>query len=81
MYKEARGPMTVEEAAWRLHIGARSLYRYESGEQVTPADVVCMMTEIYDAPWLPLWHCLHRCPIGMLYGCPAQKETAPCGAA
>lgn len=81
MYREARGPMPVEEAAWKLHIGGRSLYRYESGEQVTPADVVCMMAKVYSAPWLLQWHCENVCPIGMQYGCPAQEETAPYGAA
>lgn len=81
MYRTARGQMSVEEAAWRLHIGGRSLYRYERGEQATPPDVVCMMAKVYAAPWLPKWHCVNRCPIGMQYGCPETKETAPCGAA
>lgn len=80
MYREARikAQMTVEEAAWRLHIGVRSLYRYESGEQQTPADVVYMMTKVYQNRKLPQWHCTNVCPLGMMFGCPmAQKNTAP----
>ncbi len=80
MYREARGSMTVEEAAWRLHIGGRSLYRYESGKTIPPADVVCMMAKIYNSPEILYRHCTQNCPIGMQYGC-VTKETAPCGAA
>lgn len=80
MYREARikSRMTVEEAAWRLHIGVRSLYRYESGEQQTPADVVRGMVETYGDTELAYMHCTQMCPLGRIFGCPvAQKNTAP----
>jgi len=83
MYKQARirAKMSAEEAAFRVRIGISSLYRYESGEQATPPDVVCLMARVYSAPWLPKWHCLHQCPIGMQYGCPEIEKTAHDGAA
>ena len=83
MYREARfyAGMSAEEAAFRLSVGIRTLYRYECGETVPPADVVCMMAKVYRKPEIPHLYCMESCPIGMQYGCPIEKETAPCGAA
>ncbi|HHV42811.1 MAG TPA: helix-turn-helix transcriptional regulator [Clostridiaceae bacterium] len=72
---------TREEAAFRLHIAVRTLYSYEKGHQLPPPEVVCGMAEVYSNPYIPRYYCENACPIGMAYGCPAQKETAPCGAA
>jgi transcriptional regulator with XRE-family HTH domain len=78
VYKEARASakMSAEEAAFRVRIGISSLYRYESGEQAAPDDVVCMMAKVYKAPELPQWHCMNRCQVGIEFGCPIQKEIA-----
>lgn len=85
MYKLARerALMSAEEASFRIGIGISSLYRYESGAQQTPPDVVCGMAEAYRNPELAYMHCTQRCPLGMEYGCPAmiKEKTAPCGAA
>jgi len=69
--------VTREEAAFRLHVAVRTLYSYEKGHQLPPADVICGMAEIYNNSSIPLWYCANICPIGMQYGCPETKETAP----
>lgn len=72
---------TREEAAFRLHLAVKTLYSYEKGHQIPPPDVICGMTEIYGNEDIPGWYCTNICPLGMQYGCPIEKETAPCGAA
>ena len=83
MFREARlqTGMSAEEAAFKLCVGIRTLYRYEAGETVPPADVVCMMARTYRKPGLLYLYCRKYCPIGAQYGCPETKETAHDGAA
>lgn len=78
MYREARfyAGMSAEEAAFRLSVGIRTLYRYERGETVPPADVVCMMAKTYRKPEMLHRYCLDSCPIGMQHGCQVEKEPA-----
>ncbi|MFZ5975232.1 MAG: helix-turn-helix domain-containing protein [Bacillota bacterium] len=43
--------MTQIEASLELHLGLRTLQRYEQGDPI-PRDVSCKMAEVYDAPYL-----------------------------
>lgn len=46
MWKEARikAGLSRDEAAWRLHIGGRTLYDYETGKTLTPPDISSQST-------------------------------------
>jgi len=83
MFKKARlqSGMSAEEAAFRLNVGIRTLYRYERGETIPPADVICLMARTYKKPELIYRYCREYCPIGAQYGFLAQKETAHDGVA
>lgn len=66
MYKIARkrAGLTVEEAAFRLHVAPRTLAKYESGENTPPPEVVLGMARAYHQS-LPVQHyCRKCCAIG-----------------
>lgn len=69
MYRFAReqAQLSREEAAYRLHIGTRTLANYESLLSVPPADVVCAMAELYKSPYLTEYRCITQCSIGKKY--------------
>lgn len=66
MYRAARQAcgLSREEAAFRLHIGSRTLANYESGETVPPPEVVLAMSKLYQQPWLTQHYCRRCCAIG-----------------
>ncbi len=68
MYKEARkqARLSIEEAAFRLHIAPRTLSKYESGELDVHPEMVVKMSELYGTHELPLEHCAKKCPIGRI---------------
>lgn len=69
MYKQARNDvgLSLEEASFKLHIGRRTLCKYESGETAAPADVVLGMSKLYKAPSMTQIYCREYCPIGQTY--------------
>ena len=66
MFVEARkqAKMSRQEAAHRLHVGERTLARYEKGESVPPPDVVRGMVRLYNRPEMTRKYCLRYCPLG-----------------
>lgn len=66
MFKSARkdSGMSIEAAAFRLHIGSRTLINYENGHSSIPPDVVLKMSEEYERPELCARYCSEVCPIG-----------------
>lgn len=69
MFRDARTKtgMSREEAAFRIHIGSRTLSDYENGVTTPPADVVLRMSEVYEDPGLVAAYCAQCCPIGQVY--------------
>lgn len=69
MYSEARKAvgMSIEEAAFQVHIAPRTLIKYEHGETVPGPDVVLGMSKAYKKPWLTQIYCKHYCAIGQAY--------------
>lgn len=69
MYRDAReqAGMSREEAAFRLHIGTRTLAYYEAGERAPGPDVVLEMSREYRLPDLTLKYCREYCSIGQVY--------------
>ncbi len=70
MYKDARkrAGLTIEEAAFRLHVAPRTLCKYESGENVPPPEVIVAMSREYRAPELLARYCRENCAIGQAQG-------------
>ena len=69
MYKQARkqARLSIEEAAFQLHIAPRTLCKYESGELRVPPETAIRMGQVYNMPELPLNHCAKHCAIGRIY--------------
>lgn len=69
MYREARkgAGFSIEEAAFRLHVGTRTLTKYESGENTPPPEVALSMSRLYRIPWMTQTYCRERCAIGEAY--------------
>lgn len=69
MYRDAREAtgMSREEAAFRLHVGTRTLAYYEAQERLPGPDVVLEMCREYNQPDLTLRYCRECCPIGRTY--------------
>lgn len=70
MYKAGRknAGLSLEEAAFRLHIAPRTLCKYEAGQVVPSPDVVLKMSQEYQQPELTLLYCRENCAIGKAYG-------------
>jgi len=69
MFKEARNKSGIsrDEAAFRLHIGSRTLTNYEHQVTVTPPEIALKMQEIYQSPTLTAHYCSEYCPIGQIF--------------
>jgi transcriptional regulator with XRE-family HTH domain len=69
MYKQARkqAGLSIEEAAFRLHIGTRTLCKYEAGETLPAPEVALAMGQLYRAPALTMLYCRKECAIGRAY--------------
>jgi Helix-turn-helix. len=70
VYKRARkrARLTIEEAAFRLHVAPRTLAKYEAGENTPPPEVVLAMSREYRAPELVARYCRQNCAIGQAQG-------------
>lgn len=68
MYRSARklSGISIEEAAFRLHIAPRTLCKYEAGETTPPPEVVLEMSSIYGQSEMTQRYC-RECPIGRKY--------------
>lgn len=68
MYRDAREVVGLsrDEAAFRLHIGTRTLAYYEAQERMPAPDVVLNMSREYKRPDLTVRYC-RECPIGDAY--------------
>lgn len=77
MLKEARkqAGLSREEAAFRLHIGTRTLYSYESEDTLPAPEVVLNMAEIYGQRDLPAKYCSTLCPIGQVIAYDYRKAN------
>lgn len=69
MYRNAREVIGLsrDEAAFRLHIGTRTLAYYEAMERIPAPDVVLQMCRVYRQPDLTIRYCKKHCPIGQTY--------------
>jgi len=69
MYKQARklARLTLEEAAFSIGIGVRTLCRYEAGEKHPPADVITGMIKAYHRFDLAEHYCKNVCPLGQVW--------------
>lgn len=74
MLKEARkkAGLSIQEAAFRLHIGSRTLLNYENGYSMVPPDIVLKAAEVYNEPLLCARYCVESCPIGQVYATPVE---------
>jgi transcriptional regulator with XRE-family HTH domain len=79
MYKAARkaAGLSIEEAAWRLHIGNRTLFNYENGHTLVPPEVALKMAEVYGQPALTARYCAEECAIGQAYAYPVESKNLP----
>lgn len=79
MFKDARKAvgMSIEEAAWRIHIGTRTLVNYENGHTLVPPEVALKMAEVYSQPTLTARYCAEHCPIGQKYAYPVERRDLP----
>ena len=69
MFKDARKVvgLSLQEAAFRCHIGSRTLVNYEAGITNTPPEVALQMAEVYGDPALTARYCAEYCPIGQVH--------------
>lgn len=69
IYREARlfAGYTIEQAAEQIGVASRTLAGYELGEYTPPADIVCIMCEVYYTDWLAYQHLQQKNPIGQQY--------------
>lgn len=69
MYRDARERVGIsrDEAAFKLHIGTRTLAYYEAQERLPGPDVVLEMCREYNQPDLTIRYCRECCPIGQVY--------------
>lgn len=77
MFKEARkqAGLSIEAAAFRLHIGSRTLINYENCHTLVPPEIVLKMAEIYREPTLTARYCAENCPIGQAYSQPVEIKN------
>lgn len=69
-------PGTQEDAAYALNVAPRTLAKYLA-EDRAPAEIVIGISEICNAPELPLMYCAARCPIGRSYIPQIEKLDCP----
>ena len=77
MFKDARkdAGLSIEAAAFKLHIGNRTLINYEGGHTLVPPDVALNMAEVYKKPVLTARYCAEYCPIGQKYAYPIEQKS------
>jgi len=82
MFKEARNKSGIsrDEAAFRLHIGSRTLTNYEHQVTVTPPEIALKMQEIYQSPTLTAHYCSEYCPIGQIFAHQVPEHQHICSA-
>lgn len=82
MFKEARNQagMSRDEAAFRLHIGSRTLTNYEHGFTVTPPEIALKMQKVYRDPTLTARYCSNYCPIGQIFAHQVPEHNNLCQA-
>jgi DNA-binding XRE family transcriptional regulator len=80
MFKEARNRsgLSRDEAAFRLHIGTRTLTNYEHQVTVTPPEIALRMQEIYNDPTLTARYCSEYCPIGQVFAHSVPERSNLC---
>lgn len=80
MFREARNQAGIsrDEAAFRLHIGTRTLTNYEHQVTVTPPEIALKMQEIYHDPTLTARYCAEFCPIGQIFAHPVPEHNNLC---
>ena len=59
--------LSREEAAFRLHIGNRTLNNYEHHQTIVPPDIALEMQNVYHDPTLTAKYCSNYCPIGQIF--------------
>jgi transcriptional regulator with XRE-family HTH domain len=59
--------LSIEEAAFQIHIAPRTLVKYEHGESTPGPDVVLAMSRVYKKPWMTQIYCKECCAIGQAY--------------
>lgn len=69
MYKDARkaAGLSIEEAAFGVHIAPRTLCKYEAEEVVPQPGVILGMAKLYNRPEMTQLYCRETCPIGQTY--------------
>jgi transcriptional regulator with XRE-family HTH domain len=69
LYKEGRkkAGMTIDEAAFQLHVSSRMLAKYEAGQCVPAPEVVLGMSRVYRESWMTQRYCKNHCAIGQAY--------------
>lgn len=82
MFKEARNQsgLSRDEAAFRLHIGTRTLTNYEHQVTVTPPEIALKMQDIYHDPTLTARYCSDYCPIGQIFAHQVPEHNNLCQA-
>ncbi len=75
MLKSARkaAGLSIEQAAFKLHIGMRTLVNYET-KNMAPPDVLIDMEQVYGSPNLHAVYCSDMCPIGQKYACKVEDK-------
>lgn len=71
MFRERAG-FTQEKAAEQLNISVHSLSNYETftletGKNAPPEDIVLAMADLYEIPFLPIFHLKENTRIGQLF--------------
>lgn len=69
MYKQERkrAGLSIEEAAFQLHVAPRTLCTYEAGKTRPSPETVLAMTKVYRAPALVTHYCRSNCAIGSAF--------------
>jgi DNA-binding XRE family transcriptional regulator len=80
MFREARNRAGIsrDEAAFRLHIGTRTLNNYEHGITITPPEIALKMQEVYQDPTLTAKYCSDYCPIGQIFAHQVPEHNNLC---
>ena len=77
MFKDARktAELSIEAAAFHLHIGSRTLVNYENGITRVPPETALLMADVYGQPALPARYCKEICPIGQKHACNVEDRS------
>ena len=69
MYRDTRKKvgLSIEEAAFQLHISTKTLLNYEHGASLPPPETVLAMSRLYHEPWMTQIYCRRDCAIGRAY--------------